>query len=76
MHELKETVKIGSGKQEKGRHNENRNFELSFTVFTIKDNFKHTKCSLQKTGLIAGLRSNDSKFAINTFSAWSKNQIS
>lgn len=69
MHELKETVKIGSGNQEKDRHNENRNFQLSFTIFTVKDNFKHTKCSVQKIGLITGRRSNDSKFAINTFSA-------
>lgn len=66
MHQLKETVKISSGKQEKDRHNENRNFHLSFTVFTIEDSFKHTKCSTQIC-LITSLRSNDSKFAIITF---------
>lgn len=51
-------------------------FQLSFPDFTIKQNFKHTKCSMQEAGLITDLWSNDSKFAIYTFSALDKNQIS
>lgn len=76
MHKLKETVKTGSGKQDTDSYNENRDFQLSFPAFTIKQNFKHTKCSMQEAGLITDLWSNDSKFAIYTFSALDKNQIS
>lgn len=64
MHELKETVRVDSGKQEKDKESENINIQLSFTGFTIKDSFRHTMWSIQKIGLITALRSNDSIFAL------------